>query len=241
MIATCAIDLRSGRTVGRNADAVVPAASTVKPLISIALWRAIEAGTVDPRLRIPAGELPVPGGGGLVESLDAGTELCPADLDLLMLAVSDNAATNALLDMLGFDAVNAEAARLGLAGTRVRRLMGDEAAIAAGRENTTTAGDLARIVEALATERHRRTLAAMGESHHRDIIPSLLPGDGLVIDCKQGDLPGRVRHDMALIDDGERPVALAVCSAPPATAMGLAQVAAALYREVRASPALASG
>ena len=190
MIATCAIDLRSGRTVGRNADAVVPAASTVKPLISIALWRAIAAGTVDPELRIPAGELPVPGGGGLAESMDTGTALCPADLDLLMLAVSDNAATNALLDLLGFDAVNAEAGRLGLTGTRVRRLMGDEAAIAAGRENTTTAGDLACIIEALAAERHRRTLAAMGESHHLDVIPSLLPDDGLVIACKQGDLPG---------------------------------------------------
>jgi beta-lactamase class A len=231
VIATCAIDLRSGRTVGRKADAVVPAASTVKPLISIALWRAVAAGTVDPRLRIAAGDLPVPGGGGLAESMDAATALSPGDLDLLMLAVSDNSATNALLELLGFDAVNAEADRLGLTGTRVRRLMGDEAAIAAGRENTTTAADLARIVAALAAEKHRRTLAAMGESHHTDIIPALLPADGLVIACKQGDLPGRVRHDMALVDDGERPVALAVCSAPPAAPMGLAQVAAALYRE----------
>lgn len=232
MIATCAIDLRSGRTVGRNGDQVVPAASTVKPLVSIALWRAVATGTVDPQLRIPAGELPVPGGGGLAESMDAGTALTPGDLDLLMLAVSDNSATNALIELVGFDAVNAEADRLGLTGTRVRRLMGDEQAIAAGRENTTTAGDLARIVEALAAERHRRTLAAMGESHHTDIVPSLLSSDGVVIACKQGDLPGRVRHDMALVDDGERPVALAVCSAPPAAAMGLARIAAALYREV---------
>jgi len=240
VIATCAIDLRTGRTVGRDADVVMPAASTVKPLVSIALWRGVAAGTIDPRLRIPAGELPVPGGGGLVESMDTATELCPADLDLLMLAVSDNAATNALLGLLGFDAVNAEADRLGLTGTRVRRLMGDEDAIAAGRENTTCAGDLARIVQVLATETHRRTLAAMGQSHHRDIVPALLPDESLIIACKQGDLPGRVRHDMALVDDGERPVALAVCSEPPGTAMGLAQVAAALYREIRAAP-LASG
>jgi beta-lactamase class A len=240
VIASCAIDLRSRRTVSRNADVVVPAASTVKPLISIALWRAVAAGRVDPQRRIPAGELPVPGGGGLVESMDVATALTPGDLDLLMLAVSDNAATNALLELLGFDAVNEEAERLGLAGTRVRRLMGDEDAIAAGRENTTTAGDLARIVEALATERHRRTLAAMGESHHLDIIPSALPAGDLVVACKQGDLPGRVHHDMALIDDGERPVALAVCSSPPAAAAGLANVAAGAYREIRAAR-LASG
>jgi beta-lactamase class A len=233
VIASCAIDLRSGRTVSRNADVVVPAASTVKPLISIALWRAVAAGRVDPRLRMPAGELPVPGGGGLVESMDPGTALTPGDLDLLMLAVSDNAATNALLELLGFGAVNEEADRLGLVATRVRRLMGDEEAIAAGRENTTTAGDLARIVEALATERHRRTLAAMGESHHLDIIPSVLPAGDRVVACKQGDLPGRVRHDMALIDDGEQPVALAVCSSPPAAAAGLASVAAGAYREIR--------
>ena len=41
-----------------------------------------------------------------------------ADCALLMLAFSDNAATNVLLERLGFDAVNEEAARLGASGRR---------------------------------------------------------------------------------------------------------------------------
>ena len=40
-----------------------------------------------------------------------------------MLAVSDNASTNVLLELLGFDAVAAEVERLGLTDTRVRRAM----------------------------------------------------------------------------------------------------------------------
>ena len=44
LIAYAAIDLGSGRRVERNADAVMPAASTVKVLISAALWCAVEEG-----------------------------------------------------------------------------------------------------------------------------------------------------------------------------------------------------
>ena len=46
-----------------------------------------------------------------------------ADCALLMLAFSDNAATNVLLERLGLAAVNEEAARLGCERTEVRRPM----------------------------------------------------------------------------------------------------------------------
>ena len=52
---------------------------------------------------------------GLVPGFDPTTELALADLDLLMLSVSDNDATNAIIDALGMEAVNAVGARLGLA------------------------------------------------------------------------------------------------------------------------------
>ena len=93
LIAYAAIDLESGRRVERNADVVMPAASTVKVLISAAMWCAVEEGALDAGSRLMAGEAPAPGGGGLLESLDRGTALTLADLDILMLAVSDNAAT----------------------------------------------------------------------------------------------------------------------------------------------------
>ena len=95
----------------------MPAASTVKLFVASAFWRS----GLDPDERIE--HVPPAGSAGIAEYLSAGSRLTLADLALLMLAVSDNAATNVLLDRLGFDAVNAEIARLGLERTEVRRTM----------------------------------------------------------------------------------------------------------------------
>jgi beta-lactamase class A len=229
LIAYCAVDLVDGRTAQRDGDAVLPSASTIKLLVSMALWRAVHAGTLAAGRRFAAAAAaPV---GGLLQALDPATELTAADLDLLMLSVSDNAATNLLVELVGFDAVNAEAARLGLAATRLRRLMGDQHAIAAGRENTTSAADMAAVAAALWRERHARTLASLARSEHTDIIPRYLPA-GCTVHCKQGELEGRVRHDVAVIDGGGRTVAMALLSSPPAAADALARLASGLYADV---------
>jgi beta-lactamase family protein len=83
----------------------------------------------------------------------------------------------------------------------------------------------------------RRVLAAMAQSHHTDIVPRYLPAAHTrVVSSKQGELAA-VRHDVALVDEGERRTAIAVLSAPAAAADGLARVAALAYRVVRAPPA----
>jgi beta-lactamase class A len=208
MIAVAALDLRTGRRDDRNAEAVMPAASTIKVLISAAFWTAAERAELDPAL---------------------------ADLDLLMLAVSDNAATNVLIDVVGIARVNALAAALGLRSTRLRRRMTDTAAAARGQENTTSAADMVALLAALARpgpipdRARRRVLAGLAQSHHTDIVPRFLPGAAQrVIASKQGELAD-VRHDVALIDEGDRRVAIAALSCPAAAAEGLARAAAAAY------------
>ena len=109
--------------------------------------------------------------------------------------------------------------------------MGDQRAIDAGRENTTSAADMAAVITAACSQ--RQTLAALARSQHLDIIPRYLPA-GLSVHCKQGELEGRVRHDVALIDDGSRPVAMALLSSPPAAAEALARTASAVYAAVLA-------
>lgn len=67
-----------------------------------------------------------------------------------MIVESDNTATNVILDLLGFDAVNDYiTGPLGLTGTACRRKMLDFAAQAAGRDNVTTAADQCRVYELL--------------------------------------------------------------------------------------------
>ena len=243
MIAVAAADVRSGRRHERDAHVPLPAASTIKVLVSAALWSGACAGRIDPGRRMCVGDAPVPGGGGLLESMHPDTELTLAELDLLMLAVSDNAATNAVIEAVGMDAVNDLAAALGLEHTRLRRRMMDVAAAERGEDNTTCAADMAALLCALARADGipilacRRVLAAMAQSHHTDIVPRYLPAAASrVVSSKQGELAA-VRHDVALVDEGERRIAIAVLSAPAAAAEGLARAAALAYRLVAAPPA----
>jgi beta-lactamase class A len=238
VLAVAAVDVRSGRRHERDAHVPLPAASTIKVLISAALWSEVCAGRIDPERRVRVGDAPVPGGGGLLESLHPDTRLTLAELDLLMLAISDNAATNALVDVVGMDAVNGLARALGLEHTRLRRRMMDVAAAERGDDNTTSAADMAALLCALARAEGmparacRRVLAAMAQSHHTDIVPRYLPEAACrVVSSKQGELES-VRHDVALVDEGERRIAVAVLSAPAAAADGLARTAALAYRVV---------
>ena len=77
----------------------MPAASTIKLFVASAFWRS----DLDPRERVDHDTSA--GSAGVAEYLSSGSTLTLGDLALLMLAVSDNAATNVLIDRLGFDAV----------------------------------------------------------------------------------------------------------------------------------------
>jgi hypothetical protein len=127
------VDPKTGEEAHEDGERVLPAASTIKLFVASAFWRS----SLDPDEQVDA--VRPAGSAGVAEYLSPAARLTLGDLALLMLAVSDNAATNVLLDRLGFDAVNAEIARLGLDRTVVRRPM-----MTPGPENETCALDLAR-------------------------------------------------------------------------------------------------
>lgn len=186
-------------------DRVVPAASTIKPFVASAFWRS-HLDPVEP--------VDVPAAGWSVA--DALSRVTLGDCALLAVAFSDNAATNVLLERLGFDAVNEEAERLGCSRTEVRRLM-----LADGPENVTCARDLAVGLAAIAEE---RVLDALGRAHDSE-LPLLLEGRDVRV--KTGELWPRVYHEVALVD---RRLAVAVCSAPAARPGEVAALAASLVR-----------
>ena len=112
-----------------------------------------------------------------------------ADCSVLMLAFSDNAATNVLLDRLGLEAVNAEAGRLGAERTAVRRQM-----MAQGPENVTCAADLARGIAAIDDPRVLEPLVVAHDSE----LPLRLHGREVLV--KTGEIWPRVYHEVALVD-----------------------------------------
>ena len=193
---------------GREHDGnrVVPAASTIKLVIASAFWRS----GLDPAERVDVPAVPW----SVSDALAAPTL---GDCALLMLAVSDNAGTNVIIDRLGFDAVNAEAARLGCEHTVLRRKM-----VSDGPENLTCAADLVRVLVAVAGE--PRVLDALSRAGDSE-LPLRLPGRRVAV--KTGELWPAVYHQAALVDD----LAVAVCSAPAVLPHEVAAVAERLVRK----------
>ena len=160
-------------------DRVVPAASTIKLFVASAFWRS----GLDPSERAAVVETPW----SLADRLHGSVTL--GDCALLMLAFSDNAATNVLLD------------RLGLAErTAIRRLMMSD-----GPENVTCARDLALGIAAIDEP---RVFAALSVAHDSE-LPFRLSGHDVVV--KTGEIWPRVYHEAALVDGR---VGVAVCSHP---------------------------
>nr|WP_281386405.1 serine hydrolase [Jiangella mangrovi] len=112
-----AVDIGSGAEVGLDPDAPVVTASVFKLPVLVELCRQFAAGERAPadRLKIPAGSRTF-GPTGLSVMLDE-AELSLRDLAYLMMSVSDNHATDALMALLGRERINAGMAALGLPGT----------------------------------------------------------------------------------------------------------------------------
>jgi hypothetical protein len=189
----------------QGGERVVPAASTIKLFVVSAFWRS----GLDPGERVEAAAVP----GSVADALSSVTL---GDCALLSLAFSDNAATNVLLERLGFDPVNEEAARLGCERTEVRRLMMTD-----GPQNLTCARDLARGLAAIDDE---RVLDAVGRAHDSE-LPFRLPGRDVRV--KTGEIWPDVYHEVALVD---RSLAVAVCSQPAALPGEVAAAASSLFR-----------
>jgi beta-lactamase class A len=215
---TWAVDSGDGPE-GVGCDVIVPAASTIKIVIALALFRALDEGRVDGRATLV---VPIAGDGALLDHLP-GFDPTPRQAVTLMLAVSDNAATNALIELLGYDAVNDEAARLGLTSTVLRRRMLDVDAIAAGVDNVTSAGDLARVCHLLAAPGNAPVLSGLAATEHRDLLGEVAPRDVLV-GVKRG-FNDQANHDCGLVRTPHGAVGLAVCSSPPASPDALRRAA----------------
>ena len=220
MIAWAAVDPGTAELrESEHGDTVFPAASTIKLFV----YSAFRRSALDPAEISPA---PETGGSGVTEHLR--TPLALADHAFLMLAVSDNASTNVLLQRLSYDAVAAEVERLGLERTHVRRAM-----MSAGDENLTTATDLARGLAKLLREPFApELLAALRVAADAESFLPHLVDDGTAVAAKSGELES-VRHEVAYLEHADCSLVTAVCSSPPARPDELAAHAANLWARAR--------
>jgi beta-lactamase class A len=193
------IDLVSGEEAGFNDEAVRPAASVVKVPILIELYARKDLSLDE---RVPLRAPDVVGGAGVLLELHEGIELTLRDLGRLMIVVSDNTASNMLIDRLGMDAINARMRSIGMASSVLgRKFMIDPHALHA--KNFTTARDMAVCLgrlqkgELLDEEATAEVIAVLKRQQYREKIPLLLP-ETVEVAHKTGEI-SHTRHDVGIV------------------------------------------
>jgi len=117
-------NLDTGATYDLNGDAPVRTASTIKVGVMIEAFAQVEAGRLhwnDPLVLTKAAKV---SGAGILPAFADGLQLTFRDAVNLMMMLSDNTATNLVIDVVSADAVNARLAALGLHETRLMRKIG---------------------------------------------------------------------------------------------------------------------
>jgi len=223
VIGVAILDLTDGRILLLNGDRVFPTASSIKIAILVELYRQdqethSEANgkarlddtyTFDPKDLVEDSRI--------MAGLTAGvTHLTNRDLAQFMVAVSDNAAANVLIDRVGKDNVNAMLRGLGLSKTMLRRKMIDIVAARKGDENVATPEEMVRLLEAIYKDKvltKESTAALMKQlsTLKQSYITRLLP-ESVQVANKPGEL-GAVRTDSGIVFAANRPFAISVMTA----------------------------
>ena len=214
------LDLNSGQQILIRADEIFPQASSIKIAVLAELYHQAQQSahgasgkaTLNDRYVLRAADI-VPDSailGGLTPGVSS---LTNRDLATIMVAVSDNSATNVLIDRVGMDNVVRLTDSLGLAHTQLRRKMMDLQAAAQGRENISTPREMMELLEQLHSG---KVIGApllddffnILATHKDSWIPRDLP-EGLKIANKPGELEG-VRNDSGIVFLKNRPYVICV-------------------------------
>jgi beta-lactamase class A len=205
----CVMSVAGETLFSRNADIQFPQASAIKIPILLEVLAQREEGKLDwdQTFRIDKSNQ-VAGTGVLSEFSDGGSRICVADLCVLMTVVSDNTATNLLIDLVGMENVTLRMKSLGCPHTKLQRVMLDTAASARGEENLSTPAEAARIMQLLAqgkfvnpelSDEALSILRKPKSTAIRKAVPTEIP-----LVSKPGAIPG-VATEWALVELPENP------------------------------------
>lgn len=204
-ICLAARDMRTGEHILYHADSRCPTASVIKlPILIHTLLLASEgAVSLDQTLILRDGDARP--GSGILKELTPGLRVTLRDACMLMIALSDNTATNMVLDVVGVEPVNERMARLGCRQTRLFRKVFAEGP-PVSRENAryglgvTTPRDMLRLLTALyrgrigSPELSASVRSFLGAQQYHDAIPRYLPpqwryeGKGGAVDAVRNDV-----------------------------------------------------
>jgi len=205
-----------GATFAHNGTRPFRAASTVKIPLMVELLRQIEQGVFaldDTHTLDSADKTP---GSGILLELHDGLPLTYRDLIYLMISISDNTATNILIDRAGMDEVNTTMRELGMADSTLGRKMRGRPAQEGEAENWATPDDYLTVLKVIldpgvisaASAAFMRTMLEKQQNTRR--ISRYLPtGAGLSWGSKTGSITG-VANDVGFISTSRGTLLLSI-------------------------------
>ena len=143
-------NLDTGMTYSFNGDERVRTASTIKVAVMIEAFTRVAEGRARWTDELVLTKAARYGGSGVLPELADGLRLTLRDCVNLMMVVSDNTATNMVLDYLTTDAVNARMSALGFKDTRIMRRIGGGGESKEGTPRVCMMGKANRVATAIA-------------------------------------------------------------------------------------------
>jgi beta-lactamase class A len=230
-----AVHLGTGETIAVNADTRFPTASLIKTGVMVEVFQRLEAGRLTREQLVPLTDGIKVGGSGVLHSLRGGSSWSVADLLFLMIALSDNTATNMLIGLTGTQSVNERMVSLGLKQTRLYRptFRGGQADAFPEEEKeyglgSSTPREMATLMEriargqAVSAAASKEMEALLGKQQIHEVLCRLLPGsgEGVSVAHKTGQdeeklpdasgAPGSVRTDAGIVTTPKGRYAIAI-------------------------------
>lgn len=176
-IAVYADDLK-GNVIAIDAQEEFESASCIKSFILAEFYRQVYLGKLDPNSLLEYTLDNYVEGSGVLRALDAGVKLTAKNFATLMIIVSDNIATNVIIDLLGLDNINKTCRDLGLTQTTLHNKLDFEQY---PRLGTTTPQDYGRLFAMLvrgslwSREISQEMLEIFRKQHYNRMLSKDLP------------------------------------------------------------------
>ncbi len=214
VLAVAIKDLASGKEFLLHGDEIMPQASSIKIAVLADLFLQAQHGKIKLTDDYVVRKEDLVSGSDIMLGMTPGvTRLTLRELATIMVAVSDNSATNVLIGRLGMDDINAMLVNVGLKSTRLRRKMMDLNAASEGRENVSTPREMMTLLEAvysgkLLNKELTADFIKILSTHKESSMLQGMPDDAVAAN-KPGELEA-VRNDSGIIFIKGRPYILCV-------------------------------
>ena len=207
-------DLNKNNVFSINGDKKVLSASMIKLLILAELMKKISENKFSLSDTVMMANFMKIGGDGVLKELNTGHHFTLKELATLMIIVSDNQATNILIDFLGMENINQLGKELDLKETFLGRKMMDAEARKKGYDNYTCADDISLLLKLIYQEKlinkeaSQLMLDILLRQQQGERLQRYLPSD-IKIAHKCGDLDN-LENDGGIIWLGDRAYILVV-------------------------------